>query len=76
MAGLSCFDVLKRMYQDIEATQPLDPDVLGMMRWDLKFFKQRYYQCLYNGFMDIYGWLTGKVGYSAILHEDFETMAA
>ncbi|KAF8878394.1 hypothetical protein CPB85DRAFT_1259550 [Mucidula mucida] len=26
VAGLSCFDVLKRMYQDIEATQPLDPD--------------------------------------------------
>ncbi|KAF8912477.1 hypothetical protein CPB85DRAFT_1252582 [Mucidula mucida] len=31
VAGLSCFDVLKRMYRDIEATEPLNPDIRVML---------------------------------------------
>ncbi|KAF8912476.1 hypothetical protein CPB85DRAFT_1252581 [Mucidula mucida] len=59
VAGLSCFDVLKRMYQNIKATEPLDPDIPNIMRWNPKFFERRYYQCLYDGFMDIHARLAG-----------------
>ncbi len=75
VAGLSCFDVLKTMYRDIEATELLDPDIRYITWGDPKFFERRYYQSLYNGFMDVHAWLAG-VGYSAILPQKFKRAAA